>query len=200
MIHAGNTLVLVVTLATFAAGCAPKKDGAERGSAAGTAQPDGAAREAQGDTGRVGNTFVVSYDSGPIDRLRIVRDTAGRFVVEGASGFPDGTKVTVTLFRALAGDRREPAAMARANVELGRFQSPPLEDEARAAAASGAADSAAGPATPLVRLLITVSFAPGQQSDAVLQASANGRRFRGDGMREAPGGYAVYEQLVEAPL
>jgi hypothetical protein len=178
-----------VLLAFLALGCARKntRDSARDGrpTAESSSQND-----ADVDTGRVGNTFVVTYESGPVDRIRVLRDTSGRIVVEGASGFADGTRVDVTLLRPLPGGRSEPAAMARARVELGRFQTSPLIDESTSAPAPSGT----------VTLLVTVSFAPGKQSEVVMRASADGHRFRGHGMREVPGGHAVYEQRIEAPL
>ncbi|MGH7724300.1 MAG: hypothetical protein ACREOU_02605 [Candidatus Eiseniibacteriota bacterium] len=155
------------------------------GTAGGTGTPQGAG---PADTSREGRTFVATYDDGPVDRLRIVRDTAGGLVVEGATGFPDGTAVLISLLRPTAGGRTETVAATRALVELGRFQGEPL------LAASGPVPE--GPVT--IRVL--VSFAPGRQSDAVLQATARGRRFGGAGMRDTPDGHAVYESTVEANL
>ncbi len=186
------TLTLIVALTALAAGCAKSGDGGR----AATSSPG---HEAGVDTGRVGRTFVVTYESGPIDRLRLVRDTAGRIVVEGASGFPDGTRVAVTLMRPVTGGRYEPAAVLSAKVELGRFQTSPLVDDSPAGLAQASSLATSGTPVP-VRLLVTVSFAPGQQSDEVMHASANGRRFRGLGMHELPDGSAVYEQTLEALL
>jgi hypothetical protein len=181
--------IVVAALGALAvAGCAPKKDGRASSASGGTG---GSGSNAAGvDTGRVGHTFVVTYDSGPIDRIRVVRDTSGRIVVEGAGGFPDGTRVVVTLMRALAGGRYEAASRTSASVELGRFMSSPLVDETGAPPPPGST----------VRLHVSATFAPGQQTDAVLNASANGRRFRGLGMHEVPQGYAIWEQTIEAPL
>ena len=178
----------LVVVATSTSGCTKKHkdDHPDRAASAG----GDAGREAGVDTGRVGHTFVVTYDSGPVDRIRIVRDTAGRIVVEGASGFSDGTKVTVTLLRPATSGKTEAASITRAKVELGRFQTSPLIDES----------TAAPPPTGVVGLLVSVSFAPGEQSEAVMRASGDGRRFRGHGMKELPGGFAVYEQRIEAPL
>jgi hypothetical protein len=185
-------VALVALVAIAAPGCSRKhkNDHPDRAAAQGAGGGGEADREAGVDTGHVGHTFVVTYDSGPVDRIRIVRDTAGRIVVEGASGFADGTKVTVTLLRPTTGGKREPASMTRAKVELGRFQTSPLIDES----------TLAPPPEGIVGLLVSVSFAPGEQSEAVMRASADGRRFRGHGMRELPGGFAVYEQHIEAPL
>ncbi len=154
-------------------------------------QGESVLRVGPSDTTRQGRTFVATYEDGPVDQLRVVRDTAGGIVVEGGTGFPDGTEISIALLASGGPDgarRRETVAATRAIVELGRFQGQPL------LTANGPLP--AGPVA--IRLL--ASFAPGRQSDAVLHATAHGQRFRGSGMRLSPDGYAVYESTVEANL
>jgi len=52
----------------------------------------------------------------------------------------------------------------------------------------------------VLRVQLRASFAPGQQSDEVLSASAHGRRYDGPGMHAVGEDYAVYETTLEAPL
>ena len=85
-----STLVALLATVALAPGCARKHgdtaggDGSER-----SADAAGDAGDAAGvDTGRVGHTFVVTYDSGPVDRIRIVRDTAAG-ITRGAGSDED---------------------------------------------------------------------------------------------------------------
>ncbi|MEP7029040.1 MAG: hypothetical protein ABI960_10630 [Candidatus Eisenbacteria bacterium] len=147
------------------------------------------------DTTRQGKVFVVTFDDGPVDEIRLVRDTSGGIVAQGATGFPDGTRVTIALQRARAGGRvgtGEPAydavATSTAMVAVGRFMSQPLVP-------------LSGPVPQgIVRVRLTASFAPGHQTDEVLSASAHGRRYEGHGMHAMGDDYAIYETTLEAPL
>jgi hypothetical protein len=140
------------------------------------------------DTAREGSVFVVTFENGPVDQIRIVRDTSNGIVVHGATGFADGTRVAIALLRRRPDGSDETAAVTVAKVALGRFQGEPL------AGAGGPV-----PAGP-VRVRLTVSFAPGKQDDAVRAASGDGRRFTGGGMHTAPDGSSYYDLILEAPL
>ena len=147
------------------------------------------------DTMRQGHVFIQTFDDGPVDEVRLVRDTSGGIVAQGATGFPDGTKVTISLQRVrasasgAAGELRyEAMASTIALVALGRFTSNPLVP-------------GSGPVPQgVLRVQLRASFAPGQQSDEVLSASAHGRRYDGPGMHAVGEDYAVYETTLEAPL
>jgi len=184
----------LVTLAGVGAGCSRKQAPAERNVAPGPMTPPTAesahdAPNADADTARDGHAFVATYADGPVDQIRIVRDTDGGIVTAGSTSFPDGTVMTVTLQQPRPGNPHayEAVASTTGQVALGRFASAPLN----------------GPHGPLpqglVRLRIRASFLPGAQSDAILGATSNGRRFRGKGMHEM-GESAVYEVDIEAPL
>jgi hypothetical protein len=205
---AGVALLLVLALPAALlltlplAGCGGKPHGSNAarvpaaspaaGASTGAAGSAGAAAEApnaDADTARDGHAFVATYDNGPVDQIRIVRDTSGGIVAAGSTGFPDGTRITVTLQRPRPGAPHEYEAVASTSgqVALGRFVSQPLS-------------LPEGPVPQgLVRVRIRAPFLPGQQSDEVLAATANGRRFKGKGMHEA-GEFAVYEVDLEAPL
>lgn len=147
------------------------------------------------DTTRQGHVFIQTFDDGPVDEIRLVRDTSGGIVAQGATGFPDGTRITVSLQRArpaprgaAGGPQYEAIASSTPTVSLGRFTSNPLVPDG-------------GPVPQgLVRVRFTASFAPGQQSEEVLSASAHGRRYDGHGMHAVGEDYAVYETMLEAPL
>jgi hypothetical protein len=151
--------------------------------------PEAAAPSAavQPDTSRDGAAFVAVYPSGPYDELRVVRATDGALVVGGATRFPDGTRIAVTLLRTGARGP-EAAALSRATVELGRFMSGPL-------APTG---GAVPPGVHTIRL--TVPFGPDDQSAEVLQATDSGRRFEGPGAQVGADGRLVHEILLEVPL
>jgi hypothetical protein len=119
-------------------------------------------------------------------------------VVTGATGFPDGTMIAITLQRPRAGarvtgpgappDAFEAIAVQSARVALGRFASQPLVP-------------VSGPAPAgLLRVRLMAPFGPGQQTDEVMNATARGRRFTGHGMHAVDPTYAVYETTVEVPL
>ena len=178
--------IATVALGLFAAGC-------------GGGGAQGKRSAAAPDTAREGSAFVQSFEDGPVDQIRVVRDTAGGIVVTGATGFPDGTMIGITLQRPRKGAGRAPAtgaapdafeavAVSSARVALGRFTSQPLVP-------------VSGPApTGLVRVRLLAPFGPGQQSDEVMNATARGRRFTGHGMHAVDEAYSVYETTVEVPL
>jgi hypothetical protein len=149
------------------------------------------------DTSRQGHVFIQTFDDGPVDEVRLVRDTSGGIVAQGATGFPDGTRVTVSLQRARPAPRGaaasgapqyEAIASTTAIVTLGRFAANPLVPTG-------------GPLPQgVVRVRITASFAPGHQTEEVLSASAHGRRYDGHGMHAVGEDYAIYETTLEAPL
>jgi hypothetical protein len=56
------------------------------------------------------------------------------------------------------------------------------------------------PPAGLQVLRVTVPFGPGDQDPEVLRAADDGRRYRGSGMRTAPGGRIAFETTLEAPL
>jgi len=188
---AGVAIVLVVVVALVVAGCGGGgQAGAGGASGAGAASGTGEDRaDAPPDTGRVGHAFVATYDDGPVDQIRIVRDTSGGIVAGGSTSFPDGTRITVALERPRPDRPREFEAVTttQGEVELGRFSSMPLK-----------LPDGTPPSGP-VRLRVTASFGPGAQSAEVLSATGNGRRFRGQGMHEV-GAYSIYEVDLEAPI
>ncbi len=189
-------VALLACVALAGAGCARKPAGSDSAATRApgpmtppTAESAGEAPNADADTARDGHAFVATYGDGPVDQVRIVRDTSGGIVAAGSTGFPDGTKITVTLQQPRPGQPHvyEAVAATTGEVALGRFASTPLN----------------GPHGPLpqglVRLRIQASFLPGAQSPAILGATDNGRRFRGKGMHEV-GESSVYEVDIEAPL
>ncbi len=181
-----HALVLVVAFACVGslAGCGGAPAAKHAGSAA--AAPD---------SSRQGKVFVQTFEDGPVDEIRLVRDTSGGIVAQGATGFPDGTKVTVALQRLRAagkGAAGEPqydaVATSTALVTLGRFTTQPLVP-------------LSGPLPQgVVRVRLMASFGPGQQNDEVQSASAHGRRYDGPDMHAVGNDYAVYETTLEAPL
>jgi hypothetical protein len=180
-------LLLVLLLVAGPAGCGrPPGNAGEPvpDSATGSAGTRGPAP----DTGRAGPAFLAVYRDGPLDELRVVRATDGGLVVAGVAGFPEGTRITVSLLGRGAGGGLEPVASSRARVEAGRFMSTPLA-------------AVSGPPPPGVHVLrVTVPFGPGDQDPAVLRAADDGRRFRGPGVHEPAGGRIVFETTLEVPL
>jgi hypothetical protein len=189
---AGVAVLLAVCIALSGCG-APKR--ARGGGAAATGDTTGGApaadarTEAPADTAHDGHAFVATYDDGPIDQIRIVRDTSDGIVAGGSTGFPDGTRIQVALERPRAGKARtfEAIASTQCEVELGRFSCSPLTP----------------PTGPLphgpVHVRVSASFAKGDQSNEVLSSTGNGRRFRGHGMHESYG-VVVYQVDVEGTL
>jgi hypothetical protein len=188
--------IILVALGVAVAGCGGGSGGGHGGHAGASAGPGAAAgtsgedrANAPPDTARDGHAFVATYDDGPVDQIRIGRDTAGGIVAAGSTSFPDGTRITVALERPRPDRPREFEAVAttQGEVRLGRFSSTPLKPP------TGPLPT--GPA----HLRITASFGPGAQSPDVLSATGNGRRFRGQGMHEV-GAYSIYEVDLEAPI
>lgn len=124
-----------------------------------------------------------------MDELRMVRDTSDGIVTGGSTSFPDGTRIVVALERARPDKERgfEAIATTECEVALGRFSSAPLTPQ-----------SGPLPRGP-VHVRVSASFAPGAQSDAVMAATGNGRRFRGAGMHESHG-VVIYQVDLEGTI
>jgi hypothetical protein len=128
------------------------------------------------DTAREGSVFVITFENGPVDQVRIVRDTSNGIVVHGATALPTARGSRSRCSGAAPTAATKTAAVTVAKVALGRFQCEPLVGRRRACAPGS------------VRVRLTVSFAQGKQDDAVRAASGDGRRFTGPGMHTAPDG------------
>lgn len=151
------------------------------------ARTENSATTSAPETTRAGKVFIATFKDGPMDELRLLRDTAGGVVVYGATDFPEGTRVRVQLIEPAAGGAGRALAMTTATVELGHFTSQPL-------------NSSSGPPGPgLVAVRVAVSFAPGVQPDAVQAAAGRGLRYHGNGMIPSPD-HADYSISMEAPL
>lgn len=152
------------------------------------AHGNAAPARATADTTRQGKVLVATFKDGPVSELRLLRDTAGGVVVHGATDFPEGTRVSIQLVEpGAAGSSARALAMTNAAVALGEFTSQPLTP-------------ASGPLPPgLVTVRVGASFAPGAQSDQVLNAAAQGLRFSGTGMTPSRD-HADYSTTLEAPL
>src|SRR5688500_12203270 len=177
-VRALPVLLVALAAAALAAGCDRPREragGPDAGAPADSTPAPAAAAEAPPDTSRAGPAFLAIYRDGPLDELRVVRATDGGLVVAGASAFPQGTRVTVSLLARGAGGALEPVASSRARVESGSFMSPPLA-------------GVAGPPPPGLHVLrVSVPFGPGDQDPEVLRAASDGRRFHGSGVREPAG-------------
>lgn len=151
------------------------------------ARRDEAPPASASETTRAGKVLIATFKDGPMDELRLLRDTAGGVVVYGVTDFPEGTRVRVQLVEPAAGGAGRALAMTTATVELGHFTSQPL-------------NPASGPLGPgLVAVRVAVSFAPGSQPEAVLAAAGRGLRYHGNGMIPARD-HADYSITMEAPL
>lgn len=183
--------LLLLSCALVAAGCGGDRKTGEGGGAPGAPSDSGAAaaaRDLPPDTSRAGPAFLAVYRDGPLGEVRVVRATDGALVVAGAADFPTGTRVTIALLRRTAGGALEPAAVARAQVDAGRFMSAPLAP-------------LGGPPPPGLHVIrLTVPFGPGDQEPAVLRAAIDGRRYAGSGMRTQAGGRILFETTLEVPL
>jgi hypothetical protein len=151
------------------------------------AHESAAPARAAADTTRQGKVLVATFKDGPVSELRLLRDTSGGVVVYGATDFPEGTRVSIQLVEPTAGGAARALAMTNAAVTLGQFTSQPLSP-------------ASGPLPPgLVAVRVGVSFAPGAQTDQVLNATTRGLRFSGTGMTPSRD-HADYSTSLEAPL
>ena len=162
---------VALLLCSILAGCgpAPSKD-----HAGGAAKPD---------TVRDGKALVASFRDGPVNEVRLVRDTSQGVVVWGQTSFPEGTQVRATL---LAGDGTM-LAVTNARVALGVFSSQPLVPSS-------------GPLpTGLVHVRVEALFGTGAQTDSILAVTDRGRRFHGHGMTPADD-HADWRTTLEAPL
>ena len=189
--------VALATCLAVAAGCGGERAGERANPRAGGAVPsvdgarDGAgdaSRDVPPDTSRAGPAFLAVYRDGPLSELRVVRATDGGLVVAGAADFPTGTKVTVALLARTADGGLETVASAGATVDAGHFMTSPL------------APLAGAPAPGLHPIRVSAAFGPGDQEADVLRAAADGRRYRGSGVRTLEGGRVVFVTTLEVPL
>ena len=177
--------LLVLVLCVIVAGCGRQR---ATDSAPGAPSDTASSRAIPPDTSRSGPAFLAVYRDGPLDEIRVVRATDGALVVAGEVEFPAGTWVTVSLLHRTAGGTLETVATNRAQVDLGHFMSGPLS-------------TIHGPPPPGVHVIrVSVPFGPPDQEPAVLQSAAEGRRYRGSGMRTRPDGTVEFATTLEVPL
>jgi hypothetical protein len=89
----------------------------------------GARDASQADTTREGKVLVASFKEGPVQEIRLLRDTSGGVVVYGETEFPEGTRMRVELVEPsspVAERAGRALAMTTATVQLGHFTSIPL--------------------------------------------------------------------------
>jgi hypothetical protein len=118
---------------------------------------------------------VFHLDSGPLREIRIARATDGRFVVSGFCYFPDDTRLTVSLRDSSGGV----LGRTRPVVANGLFDALPI-----------------GPGETLpigeYEMEIAAGFSPGDQPDAVLEETGNGRALEGEGMFTTQQGHYAF--------
>ena len=106
-------------------------------------------------------------EDGPLEEVRVRRDTRGGFVVSGFCFFPEMTQLALVLYDA------DEQAVARTQVQVQNslFQSLPLTRPDGRRWPGGA-----------YAISVEAVFAPGAQPDRVLQSSKGGQTLSGDGM------------------
>ena len=119
---------------------------------------------AAGDPGELAR-FRLS--DGPLEELRIRRDTRGSFVISGFCFFPEQTQLSLVLYDA----EEVVVARTQAQVQNSLFQSLPLTRP----------DDRRWPAGAYT-LVVEAIFAPGAQPDRVLRSSRQGQALTGEGM------------------
>jgi hypothetical protein len=151
-------------------------------SAAGGCAPSGERERAPAPPGEVAR-FRLS--SGPLEELRVHRDTAGALVVWGFCYFPEHTSLTVVVYDSSG------AALARTQpaVQNSLFESLPLRPPAGAAWEPGSYE-----------IEIHASFAPGAQPESVLRASRGGESLTGEGMARTLQGRPAYAKRFPVVL
>jgi hypothetical protein len=124
-------------------------------------------------------------ETGPVEELVVLRDTAGRFVVSGVCFFPDGTRLDVALYDST----QQLRARTRPLVDRAMFRSLPLGDEAERGWTPGR-----------YAVELSADFAPGSQSPQVLRAFGSGEQFRGPGMIRSWQGHPAYSRRFQVRL
>ncbi len=127
---------------------------------------------------RAGDLGLFRATDGPLEEVRVRRDTAGGIVVSGFCFFPEETVLTVVVYDAagLAVARTQPT------VRHSLFRSLPLSP-------SGGAWRAGR-----YEVGIEVSFAPGAQPERVLREARNGEALSGDGMTRTRQGRPAFSK------
>lgn len=156
------TLLLAAGLVTSAVACAPRET-----SDTPAADPSELAR--------------LRLPDGPLEEIRVRRDTRGGFVVSGFSYFPEHTRLGLVLYDS---DGR---ALARTQAEVvsSLFQSAPLAPPDGSGWPAGAYE-----------ILIEAIFAPGAQPERVLESSQDGAALSGDGMTTTVQGRPAFAKRV----
>jgi hypothetical protein len=107
---------------------------------------------------------TIRLSSGPLQELRIARDTDGRFVVTGFCYFPDDTRLSIALHDSLG----QVLGQTRSVVENGWFTSLPF----------GGGELPAG----AYEIGVTANFSPGEQPVTVLDETDGGAALEGEGV------------------
>lgn len=107
---------------------------------------------------------VIRLNSGPLQEIRIVRDTDDRIVVSGFCYFPDDTRLTISLHDSVG----RALGQTRPVVESGWFTSLPL----------GGTELPQGD----LEIGVTANFSPGEQPAAVLEETDSGAALEGEGV------------------
>jgi len=126
----------------------------------------------------------IDLGDGPLDELTILRGSDGRFVVAGVCLFPEDTRLEISVTDSTGGS----VGNATVVVQHALIQTSPV----------GAPGAPGRPA--LYRVRVSATFVPGLQSEPVMQAIGDGKRYHGEGMTKTLQGRLAYDRIFQVRM